>query len=153
MGPKRGADAYPAVCRSNMLFGYSLRFVMLSEAGMAARVLDEVKFCYLPMAEKTGTLWEAVSPVGYSCCHGFPSLAAWLIARDALGVRSVDRRAKTVDVRPPLDAPLDWCEGTVPVSGTESVSVSWRREGGRPVVDVRLPAGWRRSASQAQSAP
>ena len=75
MGPMRKADTYPSVCRSNLLFGYSLRFVMLSEAGLSARALEEVKSCYLPMAEKTGTLWEAVSPDGYSCCHGFISLS------------------------------------------------------------------------------
>ena len=45
LGPMSKADAYPAIYRSNMLFGYSLRFVMLSEAGLSARVLDEVKHC------------------------------------------------------------------------------------------------------------
>ena len=143
MGPTRKANAYPAVHRSNLLFGYSLRFVMLSEAGLSARVLEEVKACYLPMAEKTGTLWEAVSSDGYSCCHGFPSLAAWLIVREALGVRAIDRKAKTVRVAPPGDVPLAWCEGTVPVSGGEALSVAWRKVNGTPMLDVRLPPGWR----------
>ena len=144
MGPMRRADAYPSVCRSNLLFGYSLRFVMLSEAGLSARALEEVKSCYLPMAEKTGTLWEAVSPDGYSCCHGFPCLAAWVLVRDALGVKRIDRKAKTVEVSPPKGIALDWCEGVVPVSRTESVIVKWRRnEDGKLARDVRLPSGWR----------
>ena len=143
MGPMRKADAYSTVHRSNLLFGYSLRFVMLSEAGLSARVLEEVKSCYLPMAEKTGTLWEAVSSDGYSCCHGFPSLAAWLIVRDALGVKAIDRKAKTVRIAPPTDVPLDWCEGTIPVSGNETITVKWRKERGKPMLDVRLPPGWR----------
>ena len=144
MGPMRKADAYPAVHRSNLLFGYSLRFVILSEAGLSARVLAEAKSCYLPMAEKTGTLWEAVSSKGYSCCHGFPSLAAWLMARDALGVKSIDRKAKAVEVKPPEGVPLEWCEGSVPVSATEAVSVSWRKDGGAQSLKVDLPPGWRR---------
>ncbi len=142
MGPMRKADAYPSVCRSNLLFGYSLRFVILSEAGLSARVLEEVKSCYLPMAEKTGTLWEGMSSDGYSCCHGFPSMAAWLLMRDALGVKAIDRAAKSVTVLPPSDVPLDWCEGTIPVSKTEEVFVKWERRDGRICVDARLPIGW-----------
>ena len=147
MGPMRRADAYPSVCRSNLLFGYSLRFVMLSEAGLSARALEEVKSCYLPMAEKTGTLWEAVSSDGYSCCHGFPCLAAWVLVRDALGVKRIDRRAKTVEVSPPKGIALDWCEGVVPVSRTESVIVKWRKgSAAEPSCSVELPCGWKRGA-------
>jgi len=142
MGPMRKADAHPSVHRSNLLFGYSLRFVMLSEAGLSRRVLEEVKSCYLPMAEKTGTLWEAMSSDGYSCCHGFPSLAAWLLVRDALGVKAIDREAKTVAVSMPSDIPLDWCEGTIPISSTETLTVKWRKSGGEPSFSVKLPSGW-----------
>ena len=144
MGPMRRADAYPSIHRSNLLFGYSLRFVILSEAMLSARVLEEVKACYLPMAEKTGTLWEAVSSDGYSCCHGFPSLAAWLIVRDALGVKAIDRKAKVVEMRQPEGVSLEWCEGTVPVSRTEAVFVKWRKEAGVPSLQIELPSGWSR---------
>ena len=153
MGPMRKASAYPSIHRSNLLFGYSLRFVMLSEAGLSARVLEEVKACYLPMAEKTGTLWEAVSSDGYSCCHGFPSLAAWLIVRDALGVKVIDRKAKAIHLRLPADVPLDWCAGTIPVSDKESVTVRWRRANGKPTLDVRLPPGWSQIQAQQASTP
>ncbi len=147
MGPMRKADTYPSVCRSNLLFGYSLRFVLLSEAGLSARVLEEIKSCYLPMAEKTGSLWEAVSSDGYSCCHGFPCLAAWILVRDALGVKRIDRSTKTVEVSLPKGIALDWCEGTVPVSRTESVTVRWRKESGtEPSCSVELPSGWKRVA-------
>ena len=149
MGPMRKADAYPAVHGSNMLFGYSLRFVLLSDAGLSARVIDEVKACYLPMAEKTGTLWEAVSSDGYSCCHGFPSMAAWLLVRDALGVKAIDRKAKTVTIAPPSDVPLMWCEGTVPLPDGAAM-VRWRKENGKQEVDVSLPRGWSRVATERQ---
>ena len=144
MGPMRKADTYPSVHKSNLLFGYSLRFVMLSAAGLSKRVLEELKSCYLPMAEKTGTLWESMSSNGYSCCHGFTSMAAWLLVRDALGVKSIDRAAKTVTVSPPSDIPLDWCEGTIPLPAGESCHVKWTRKGGKTVIDVSLPSGWRK---------
>lgn len=144
MGPMRKADTYPSVHKSNLLFGYSLRFVMLSEAGLSAKVLEELKACYLPMAEKTGTLWEAMSSDGYSCCHGFTSMAAWLLVRDALGVKLIDRAAKTVTVSPPSDIPLDWCEGTIPLPGGESCHVKWTRKDGKTDIDISLPDGWRR---------
>ena len=145
MGPMRTAGAHPAIYRSNLLFGYSLRFVMLSEAGLSKKVLDEVKACYLPMAEKTGTLWEAMSSEGYSCCHGFPAMAAWLLARDALGVKAIDRAAKTVTVSPPAGVPLDWCEGAIPLPGGETCRVRWMRKDGKTEVSVSLPDGWRRA--------
>ena len=143
LGPKRVKGAYPRLWPSNMLFGYSTRFGLLSEAGYSARVLDEVKSCFLPMAEKTGTLWESVSTEGFSCCHGFPCQAAWLLVRDALGVTRIDRRAKTVHVSAPKGISLEWCEATLPVSKDDSLTVKWRRgSGGLPVYESVLPQGW-----------
>ena len=144
LGPKRKKGAHPRLWPSNMLFGYSTRFGLLSEAGLSARVLDEVKSCFLPMAEKTGTLWESVGTDGFSCCHGFPCQAAWLLVRDALGVKRIDRRAKIVHVSAPKGISLEWCEATLPVSKDESVMVRWRRSSdGRLVYDSALPHGWK----------
>ena len=144
LGPKRVKGAYPRLWPSNMLFGYSTRFGLLSEAGLSARVLDEVKSCFLPMAEKTGTLWESVGTDGFSCCHGFPCQAAWLLVRDALGVKQIDRRTKTVHVSAPEGIQLEWCEATLPVSKDESVTVKWRRgSDGRPAYESVLPQGWK----------
>ena len=144
LGPKRKKGAHPRLWPSNMLFGYSTRFGLLSEAGLSARVLDEVKSCFLPMAEKTGTLWESVGTDGFSCCHGFPCQAAWLLVRDALGVKRIDRGAKTVHVSTPEGIPLEWCEATLPVSKDESVTVKWRRDSkGCPEYESVLPRGWK----------
>ena len=146
LGPKRTKGAHPRLWPSNMLFGYSVRFGLLSEAGLSARVLDEVKSCFLPMAEKTGTLWESVGTDGFSCCHGFPCQAAWLLVRDALGVKSVDRRTRTIHASAPEGISLEWCEATLPVSRDESVTVKWRRgSDGHPVYGSVLPQGWKLS--------
>ena len=144
MGSMRKAGVYPAVHESNLLFGYSLRFVMLSDANLSSRVLEEVKFSFLSMAEKTGTLWESLSSEGYSCCHGFPSMVAWLLARDALGVKSINRAAKTVTVSPPYDTSLDWCEGSIPLSGNAACHVRWEKKNGKMNLYVSLPVGWRK---------
>lgn len=145
-GPKHGNAAFPKIAQTDLLFGYCLRFDLLSRAGLSVEVLNELKACFLPMAEKTGTLWEAMrsTSVGFSCDHGFTAFAADLLARHALGVRRIDRTAKTVAIRVPDACPLDWCEGRIPVSATETVNVQWRRKGGRTAVEAVLPDGWRR---------
>lgn len=144
-GPKHGNAAFPEIAPTDLLFGYCLRFELLSQAGLSSEVLDEVKACFLPMAEKTGTLWEAMrSPsVGFSCDHGFTASAAGLIARHALGIRRIDRAAKVVRFEVPTGIALDWCEGTIPVSETETANFKWRRKGAETSVEVELPSGWR----------
>ena len=144
LGPTRKEGVWPEVLPSNMLFGYSIRMVLLSEYGCSAKVLSDMKHCLLPMAEETGTLWESVNAdETYSCCHGFPSMAAWLLARDALGLKRIDRASKTIDIALPCNVDLEWCEGTIPVSSDAVVTVKWRKVGEKPVADVELPDGWR----------
>ncbi|MDD4026408.1 MAG: hypothetical protein PHN85_10865, partial [Kiritimatiellae bacterium] len=66
----------------------------------------------------------------------------WVIVRNALGVVKLDRKSKTVVVSPSADLPLEWAEGTIPVSPTETVTVKWSKAGGKPVVETSLPQGW-----------
>ena len=143
LGPMRKKGAYPRLWPSNLLFGYSLRFVLLSEAGESSRVLAETRHLYLPMAEKTGTLWESVSSDGYSCCHGFPSMAAWQLVRDGLGLKEILRTERMVRIAVAENSPLDWCEGTIPVSETEVVKIRWERKKGKVQISATLPKGWK----------
>jgi hypothetical protein len=70
-------------------------------------------------------------------------MAAWLLVRDALGVKSIDRKNKVVAIDAPADLPLDWCEGVVPLPDGKSAKVSWRRgPDGAVHADVILPDGW-----------
>ena len=95
------------------------------------------------MADRTGTLWEHLDTRA-SCCHGFAAIASEYLFRDVLGVRRIDRMSKTVVVEPSPDVPLDWCEGDVPLSSSEKMSVKWRKVGASVLVDVELPCGWSR---------
>lgn len=78
-GSKRNPEeTYPDVPVSNAFIGNYLRLFILFEDGRYEELLSEIKGFFLPMAEKTGTLWENMSDYA-SCCHGFAShVAYWL---------------------------------------------------------------------------
>ncbi len=69
---------------SNMFIGYILRLTLLHSLGEKERLLKECKAQFLPMAERTGTLWENFGG-NASCNHGFASVVGYLI-EDAIGV-------------------------------------------------------------------
>ena len=83
-GPRRdAAKTYPAVTPSNAIPGAYMRLELLLREGRTERLLDECRGFFVPMAERTGTLWEHLS-ANASMDHGFASSAAWLVYR-ALG--------------------------------------------------------------------
>lgn len=137
-GPKRlSADrqtvkSHPKIWPSNAFIGNYLRFECLAREGLAETVLDEMRDAFLYMAERTGTLWEMISPTA-SCDHGFASHAAVYLFRDLLGVKSVDAKTRNVVVVPPDRLDLDWIEGTLPVAPDLTVTVGWRK-GEEPAV-------------------
>lgn len=63
---------------SNMFIGYILRLMILLREGEYTRLLEECKTQFLPMAEKTSTLWEHFN-ASASCNHGFGSIVGYLI--------------------------------------------------------------------------
>lgn len=143
-GPRRaGKGLYPSVYPSAPFIGNFLRLDWLGREGMSRKVIDETRGYFLSMAESTGTLWEnADSRDNGSCCHGFASHVAVFLARDAAGVKAVDRKAKTVAVRPPDGIDAAFCEVDLPVDDG-MLTLGWRREGGRVVPVALLPPGWR----------
>ena len=145
-GPDRVAKGvHKRIWPANFIFGTCERLELLSRAGRSRQILDETRDWFLTMADRTGTLWEHLDTKGNcSCCHGFASIASEYLFRDVLGVREIDRNAKVIRVSPSADLPLDWCEGTLPLSRDEVAVVKWRRDGDGLKVDVKLPAGWRR---------
>ncbi len=78
-GPHRNAEeTYPDVPVSNAFIGNYLRLFILFDEGQHEKLLSEIESFFLPMAEKTGTLWENMTDYA-SCCHGFAShVAYWL---------------------------------------------------------------------------
>ena len=78
-------DEYPNIAKSNTLPGFILRFCYLSEQREYNRVLSEIEAYFYPMVEKTGTLWEHVDQRA-SCCHGFTSIIAPVLANALIGL-------------------------------------------------------------------
>lgn len=78
-GPDRDPEkVFPDVPVSNAFIGNYLRLFILFEDGEHEKLLKEIESFFLPMAEKTSTLWENMTDYA-SCCHGFAShVAYWL---------------------------------------------------------------------------
>lgn len=147
-GPDRvKCGVHKRIWPANFIFGTCERLELLSRAGLSKQILAEIRGWFLAMADRTGTLWEHLDTRA-SCCHGFASIAVEYLFRDMLGIRAIDRAAKTIRVDPAADLPLEWCEGTIPVSSDAVLTVKWRKSGGKPVVEVELPDGWRAVGSR-----
>ena len=146
-GPDRVAKGvHKRIWPANFIFGTCERLELLSRAGRSRQILDETRDWFLTMADRTGTLWEHLNTKGNcSCCHGFASIASEYLFRDVLGVREIDRTTKVIRVSPSADLPLEWCEGTLPLSRDEVAVVKWRKTSDGLKVDVKLPTGWTRS--------
>lgn len=80
-GPgQRDRSAPAALAPANAFIGYYLRLELLYQTGRRHQLISELKGYFLPMAERTGTLWEFRAPQA-SCCHGFASnVLYWLAA-------------------------------------------------------------------------
>ena len=63
----------------DMFSGYIMRLDLLMRDGKREELLEECKKLLLPMAERTGTLWEH-NNICASCDHGFAAYSIkWLI--------------------------------------------------------------------------
>ena len=81
-GPDRAATGrHPEIWPANAFIGNYLRLELLSRAGLRDQIAAEIRGYFAYMAERTGTLWENVSSTA-SCCHGFASHVALVLARD-----------------------------------------------------------------------
>ncbi|MBE7080564.1 MAG: hypothetical protein E7371_04920 [Clostridiales bacterium] len=79
LGVNRAEGYLPEVGISNVLYGLYMRVDLLMREGKKAKVLDECLRLFLPMAERTGTLWEH-NGISASCNHGFASYALkWIL--------------------------------------------------------------------------
>lgn len=149
-GPRRLATdrtslkSHQEIWPSNAFIGNYLRLECLSRERLSKVILDETRDYFDYMARRTGTLWEHDKTTA-SCSHGFASHVALTLYRDILGIRAVDYAKKSVSVAVPADLSLDWCEGEMPLSPTETLKVAWRKGAdGKPSADVVLPTGWTR---------
>ncbi len=78
-GPERfKSGKWPQVCPAAPFVGNYMRIDILLNYGYLKKALENIECFFLPMAEKTGTLWEMAEPTA-SCNHGFAGYAVyWL---------------------------------------------------------------------------
>jgi len=72
------AEKYPEIEPSNAFPGFYVRSELLLKWKLYPQLVDYIKHFFLPMAEKTGTLWEHKNQAA-SCDHGFASYVAVMI--------------------------------------------------------------------------
>jgi len=140
-GPARKQyNPYPDVAFANAFIGNYLRLEILSRAGLSKQLLDESVAEYLIMADRTGTLWENMTPTA-SCNHGFAAHIERVLMRDILGVYDVSPTEKKVTLRF-VDTGLKHCRGTLPV-GDEHIELDWNIEDGVLKYELALPREYR----------
>ncbi|NOY58496.1 MAG: hypothetical protein GXO75_06135 [Calditrichaeota bacterium] len=136
-GPQRKqSGAYPKVFPANAFIGNYLRLELLSRYGKTAQLMDESVDYFLYMAERTGTLWENISP-NASCDHGFASHVVHVLYRDVLGIYDIDIARKKIILRF-SDVDLQQCEGQRPV-GEEILSLKWWKNDGTLYYHLQAP--------------
>jgi alpha-L-rhamnosidase len=137
-GPDRKViDQYPHVHFANAFPGTYLRLELLSRYNETRHLLDESIDYLHYMAEKTGTLWENLSPTA-SCNHGFASHAVHFLYRDVLGFHKVDRKNKQIQLKF-SDIGLQKCRGKIPLKSGQ-LSLEWYREGRTVYYSLQAPA-------------
>lgn len=124
-GPNRDDRVtHPAVFRANAFVGNYLRMDILSRYNLQNQLLSEVQDYFYSMAHLTGTLWENMHSHA-SCNHGFASFIGYVLYRDVLGIKEVDRVKKKITIRF-TDLDLEHCSGSMPV-GDEVIKLEWSR--------------------------
>ncbi|HEY0865824.1 MAG TPA: alpha-L-rhamnosidase C-terminal domain-containing protein [Fimbriimonas sp.] len=150
-GPeRRQSGKYPQVAPANMFVGEVLRLELLARAGRSEQVCEDLVGYLHQMALTTGTLWEN-NNLSASANHGFASHAAVWILGQALGLKALDVRNRTIDFAPP-ESTLEWCEARIPTPDGP-IEIGWSCEKGSVVEDLRLPAGYRRATAATSPSP
>ena len=124
-GPNRDDQViYPTVFRANAFIGNYLRMDILSRYNLQGQLISEIQDYFYSMADLTGTLWENMQSYA-SCNHGFASFIAYVLYRDVLGIKEIDRVNNNITVRF-TDLDLEQCNGSIPI-GDEVVKLEWTR--------------------------
>ena len=139
-GPNRiDNNPYPEVFFANAFIGNYLRLELLSRYNLISQLLGESIDFFDYMAERTGTLWENISPHA-SLNHGFASHVVHVFYRDVLGVTDIDIMNKTVSFRI-SDIDLSFCKGSTP-RGDDVFEFEWEKDGKTIVFKHNVPDGF-----------
>ena len=79
---------FPEIEKINMFIGVYLKLLALESMCEKEQIIKTVKEYFLPMAQKTNTLWEYVT-VSRSLCHGFASFATVVMTNAAENLKLI----------------------------------------------------------------
>ncbi|MGI6520414.1 MAG: hypothetical protein ACOX2D_04690 [Fermentimonas sp.] len=140
-GPNRDDQVtHPTVFRANAFIGNYLRMDILSRYNLQGQLVSEIQDYFYSMAHLTGTLWENMHSHA-SCNHGFASFIGYVLYRDVLGIKEVDRTKKKITIRF-TDLDLEHCSGSMPV-GDEVIKLAWSRENNTLQYKLEVPKGFK----------
>ncbi len=89
-------EKFGYVGKSNMFIGYYLRLMWLCSIGEKDRVIEDSIKYFSNMAKETKTLWEKDSNEA-SCCHGFTSVIAPLLANCLVGYDEYNNNLSSIN--------------------------------------------------------
>ncbi len=164
MGPAPSYAKDPNVGSSQLFIGLCIRLDMLARREHYPKLYADLRALFDPqLREGPGTLWENGIIDTSSRCHGFTAHAGVHLMRDILGLVLTEAapptmpNEPTVFALPPTDCPapascrhltiaphvadLRWARGTLETPDG-LISVEWRYDGDRFVLNSSLPAGW-----------
>jgi alpha-L-rhamnosidase len=140
-GPNRDvAVIYPSVHPANAFVGNYMRMDILSRYGLQSQLLLEIQDYFYAMADRTGTLWENMTPHA-SCNHGFASYIGHVLYRDVLGISNIDYINKEITIRF-TDLVLNSCNGSIPID-EEVVELKWTRSGNQISYSLKMPQNYK----------
>lgn len=149
-GPNRDDTlTYPDVFRANAFIGNYLRMDILSRYDLQGQLISEIQDYFYTMADLTGTLWENMQSHA-SCNHGFASFIGYVLYRDVLGVKDIDRVNKTITIRF-TDLELEHCSGSIPV-GDEVIELEWKRSDNVIHYSLKTPPNYKVNVENLSSA-
>lgn len=149
-GPNRDDQVtYPNVFRANAFIGNYLRMDILSRYNLQGQLISEIQDYFYSMADLTGTLWENMQSYA-SCNHGFASFIAYVLYRDVLGIKEIDRVNNNITVRF-TDLDLEQCNGSIPI-GDEVVKLEWTRADNVIQYKIEAPAHFKVNIENMSSA-
>ena len=112
----------------------------MSQEGMHAGILDNLRRRWAPMLEQGATFWEswALIPIT-SMCHAFSATPTFDLTTETLGVTPLEPGFARFRVAP-QPADLAWARGVVP-SPHGDIAVGWERPGNVLSLTLRVPEG------------
>ena len=131
----------PAANNPQLITPYFSQFAfnVLIEQGEMNFVLDQYRKCWGWALEDGRTTWVEVFDTRWSNCHQWAGSPTWQMSTFILGLQHrFDLKKNTFDLNL-YTGNLDHAEGKIPLSGGNTVQVSWKKANGSIIYEIVTP--------------